>query len=253
MRIDFTLSAYRELLEVTKESGYDFYTIKEWIEGKPESGVVIRHDVDRRAANSLRTAELEHASGIRATYYFRMTKGSFRRDIIERISGMGHEAGYHYEDLSMHGGNYDNAIRSFESNLARLRQAVEVSTAAMHGKPTSKINNLDLWKKYDFRNYGLAGEAYLSPDFSDIYYFSDTGRNWKSKSKSNYKDYAAGLKSDGVKSTADLINFIKRERPSKLMLMTHPERWNAGFTGYAYYLIRDGIINTVKSLYSLIR
>jgi hypothetical protein len=39
--------------------------------------------------------------GITGSYYFRMVPESFDEDVIRQIYDMGHEVGYHYEDLSM--------------------------------------------------------------------------------------------------------------------------------------------------------
>lgn len=253
MRLDFTLTVYKELLEVMKGCGYNFYTMSEWLERKPETGIVIRHDVDRRASNSLRTAELEHASGIQATYYFRITKDSFRRDIIEGISRLGHEAGYHYEDLTTHSGDKVKAIESFSANLNMIRECAEVKTIAMHGKPMSKYNNLDLWKSYDFKDFGITGEAYLTPDYTKTYYFSDTGRSWKSNTKANYKDYTGGLTSGKVKRTQDLIEFIRSDRPDKMILVTHPERWSDSIAEFTYYKMRDTGIHLIKIFLSNFR
>ena len=64
---------------------------------------------------------------------------------------MGHEIGYHYEDLAMAKGNYEKAILSFEQNLAKLRHIVPVETICMHGSPLSKFDNRKIWEKYDYR------------------------------------------------------------------------------------------------------
>lgn len=244
--IDFTLSSYRKILETLKNSGYVFLTMNEWICKPGGRFVVIRHDVDRRAGNSLKTAVLEHSMGIRATYYFRMTKGSFKESIIRKISQMGHEVGYHYEDLSRNNGDMEKSISDFRNNLARLRNIAEVSTIAMHGNPSSSVNNLDMWKEKDFTEFGITGEAYLTPDYSSVFYFSDTGRNWRSNSRTNYRDYASGLKTDGITGTNDLIGLINKSNPEHLAIMTHPERWNSRFGGYIYYFVRDNFINFAK-------
>ncbi|MDD5362898.1 MAG: hypothetical protein PHN88_12245 [Ignavibacteria bacterium] len=250
MEFDFTLKRYGRLLNDLKECGYRFYTINDWIQKAPAEGVVIRHDVDRKANNSLKTAMIESEKGIKATYYFRITRGSFIKEIIKEIAGMGHEIGYHYEDLTTFKGDLSKSIESFKLNLAKLREAAEIKTIAMHGKPTSKFNNLDIWKQNDCRDFGLNGEAYLTIDYSDVHYYSDTGRSWRSSSKSNYKDYTGGKADEKVKCTDDLSGFIKKEKPGKLILMTHPERWNDNFAGYTYYLFRDKITTNVKVLLS---
>ncbi len=42
----------------------------------------------------------EHALGVAATYYFRAVPESWDEGVIREIARMGHEVGYHYENLS---------------------------------------------------------------------------------------------------------------------------------------------------------
>ena len=64
-----------------------------------EKVVILRHDVDRLPGNALKMAGLEHGMDIAATYYFRAVPVSWDEGIIREIAGMGHEVGYHYENL----------------------------------------------------------------------------------------------------------------------------------------------------------
>ena len=56
--------------------------------------------MDRLPGNSLKTALLENNFGIRATYFFRTIPQTFKPEIIKEIADLGHEIGYHYENLS---------------------------------------------------------------------------------------------------------------------------------------------------------
>ena len=206
--MDFTLKKYEELLKVIIQNRIPVFTIEQWIATQPKQGIVLRHDVDRKAKNALAVAKLEHKYSIKSTFYFRITKNSFKPDIIEEIAGLGHEIGYHYEDLSLAGGDYDKAIKLFQVHLKMFEPFAKVMTIAMHGRPLSKYDNRDLWKKFDFRNFGLIGEAFLSIDYSDMYYFTDTGRNWD-VSKSNLRDKVlCKVPEEIVKSTDHLIMLI---------------------------------------------
>lgn len=62
--------------------------------------MVLRHDVDELAVNALAMARLEHDMGIAASYYFRIVKQSNNPAVIHQIVQLGHEIGYHYEDLN---------------------------------------------------------------------------------------------------------------------------------------------------------
>ena len=173
MQKDFTYHIYSGLIKSFKKSGYGLLPYIHYISNNNEyeKCVVLRHDVDRLPKNSLQMAELENRLGVKASYYFRMVKQSYDENIIRRIMDMGHEIGYHYEDLDMssrgqkseirgrkdidYNALLDKAIDSFERNLSILREVVPVKTICMHGSPLSKWDNRDLWKKYDYRNYGI--------------------------------------------------------------------------------------------------
>ncbi len=57
--------------------------------------------MDRKPGNALKMARLEDEMGIRATYFFRTIPHTFKPEIIKEVSGMGHEIGYHYEDMDL--------------------------------------------------------------------------------------------------------------------------------------------------------
>ena len=48
----------------------------------------------------------------------------------------------------------------------------------MHGSPRSKWDSKDLWKEYNYRDYGIIGEPYFDIDFNKTAYYTDTGRMW---------------------------------------------------------------------------
>ena len=54
----------------------------------------------------------------------------------------------------------------------------------MHGSPMSPYDNRLLWTKYDYRDYGIIGEPYFDVDFSEVAYYTDTGRRWDGDSVS---------------------------------------------------------------------
>ena len=97
---DFTIDTYRLLLETLLSKDYSFIPFAQYLKEAPPKCIILRHDVDDRKLNSLQTARLENELGIRGTYYFRMVPESFDEDVIRQIYELGHEVGYHYEDLS---------------------------------------------------------------------------------------------------------------------------------------------------------
>ena len=97
---DFTLHTYKKLLETFLSKNYSFQTFSQYLKEPAHRSVILRHDVDAKKMNSLQTARLEYEMGIAGTYYFRMVPGSFDEDVIRKIHKLGHEIGYHYEDVS---------------------------------------------------------------------------------------------------------------------------------------------------------
>ena len=73
---------------------------------------------------------------------------------------------------------FEFAIDDFQLNLEKLRKLYPVKTICMHGSPLSKWDNKDLWKKYDYRDYGIIAEPYFDVDFDEVFYLTDTGRRW---------------------------------------------------------------------------
>lgn len=249
---DFTYVKYRELLKVFIKENYKVYTILAWIQNSPVKGILLRHDVDRHPENSLKKALIECELGIKSTYYFRYCSSSLKSDIVSKISSMGHEIGYHYEDLSVANGNYDIAIKLFQTNLERLRQIAEVKTISMHGRPMSKFDNRDIWKKYDFNKFGIDGEAYLTINYKDTYYFSDTGRTWNYNGVNLRDKVDTNIKTE-LSDTDSLIGFIKDKSPERISVLTHPERWNDNNYLWLKYYSRDMISNSVKRIVNLAR
>ena len=90
---DFTLDIYRELLETLQKQGYELVSYSDYcrnidkstnrnIEGK---FVILRHDVDLKAPNSLQTAQIEHSLGAKSSYYFRIIPESNQPEIIRSM------------------------------------------------------------------------------------------------------------------------------------------------------------------------
>lgn len=250
--MDFTLKKYEEFLSFISKHNLKIYGILDWKNSNPDSGIIIRHDVDRKANNSLKMAELEAKYNIKTTYYFRITKASFKPEIIKKIADLGHEIGYHYEDLAIAKGNFQEAKKLFADNLTKLNKHYHIKTAAMHGRPMSKHDSRDLWKKFSINDFGLEAEAFLDIDYTDIYYFTDTGRTWSNKG-ANIRDKVVSDRIAEIKSTDDLINFIKKNQKSKIAIVAHPERWSDNFIEHLIIGSKDLILNTIKRFLMLIR
>ena len=256
--MDFTLDVYKELLTTLKEGGFGFQTFAEFLEDPGERVVVLRHDVDLLPENALVNAKIESDLGIRGSYYFRIVPESFDEVIIKAVSGLGHEIGYHYECMDTAGRRLrgasedvviDAAFKDFNLNLERFREIVPVLTVAMHGSPRSQYNNLDLWKKYYYRELGIIGEPYLDVDYSDVLYLTDTGRRWDGAAVSVRDRVNSGFTGQEYvfRSTRDIIVAAKEGRlPSRIMINVHPQRWTNSAWPWVRELAWQNIKNQVK-------
>lgn len=231
----------------------------------PHAFVILRHDVDARPQNSLRLARLEHTLGIRGTYYFRIPH-TFQPSIIQEIASLGHEIGYHYETMATivkegmrerrdeetkrrrdgETKRMKSAYELFVENLCKFREIVPVTTICMHGSPLSRYDNREIWQKYDYRDLGITGDAYLDIDFNRVAYFTDTGRRWNGAEVS-IRDKVSGPFQFNLKTTEELIRAIP-QFPDQVMITVHPQRWNDAFLPWAGELLLQNAKNIIKRI-----
>jgi len=248
---DFTYDMYDALLEAFLEEGYTFVTVREYLLKKdlPDKLVVFRHDVDRKPENALDFARIEADKGVSSTYYFRTIGKTFKPSLIHEIESMDHEIGYHYEDMDRAGGDVDTAMKFFADHLERLRIHVNIDTVCMHGNPLTSHDNRDIWSNdtSQFDQFDLAGEAYLSVDFTDLMYFSDTGRVWRDGAL-KIKDHPVGAdtKSVQVDGTVDLIDHVRNGDTDRFYLLTHPNRWAGDPIELFIEASKDAVTNVGK-------
>lgn len=247
MKRDFTLSVYKELLEELKNAGYQFYTFEKFCQNKPQGKIVIlRHDVDLKPKNSYETAKIENELSICSSYYFRIVPQSNKPHVIKEIAALGHEIGYHYEDLVIAKGNKYKAIEHFIKHLEYFRNFYPVCTICMHGSPTSRFDNKRLWVKYDYHDYGILGEPYFDINFNQCLYLTDTGRCWNG-SKFSIRDKVSGKYNFNFKSTFEIIRAIEDNTlPDQIMIATHPQRWSDSIYIWTKELILQNIKNIIK-------
>ena len=249
MQLDFTLKKYEQLCRSVLAARVGTCTISEFLSSAEnhKKTVIFRHDVDRNPLQALFMASVESKCGIKSTYYFRTKKTVFRPDIIQKINQLGHEIGYHYETLAECKGDYEKAMSLFIEELQMFRKICPVTSISMHGRPLSKFDNRDLWKKYDFRDHGLLGECYLSIDYNQVLYLSDTGRTWH-PTRYNVRDTVEGQTLPELETTAELIQLIQAGLDRPLCLLTHPNRWTDSPFSWGKEWLLDQCINRIKQL-----
>jgi len=277
MVLDYTLDKLYELCETISKSDYAPLTVVKYLssEKRPERFIIIRHDVDFEPAYSLKLAKIEKEFGITSTYYFRTIEDVFQPNIIKSIADLGHEIGYHYEVLDESKGDYNQAITIFGDEFSKFRPVYDVKTICPHGSPIistlspysfsgictiiktmlqggdvfTSWKNQDLWEKYNFRQFGIVGDAYLSIDFGRLNYFSDTGRNWNS-TRYKIKDVADTpdnqIPEVRINCTDDIIELIKQGEVKNMYILIHANHWKDNFGSWLRWLILVYIRNMGK-------
>ena len=256
--MDFTLEKYDELLHALDDNGYQFLTLEQYCNQKEALSdarfVILRHDVDLKAENSLATAKIEHALEKQASYYFRVVEQSNKPEVIKTIAAMGHEIGYHYEDMSLCEGNVKNAILHFEKQLNYFRQFYPVKTICMHGAPRSQFDSRDLWKAYDYHDFGIIGEPYYDVVFSKVFYLTDTGRRWDGFHVS-VRDKIPVYQDQWIEkgwvyhNTDQIIEAVEGGLfPDRVMMTTHPQRWTDEKGEWLVELGMQSVKNVVKRM-----
>ncbi len=252
---DFTIDVFRALYRSFVNQGYEFITFSNYCLGGNNLPrfVILRHDVDRYPRYSLKMAEVESKLSVKASYYFRIVKSAYDELLINRIAQMGHEIGYHYEDLSLAKGNYQRAIEMFSGHLNMLREFYPVKTICMHGSPLSPHDNLNLWNRYDYHDFGILGEPYIDIDFNEILYLTDTGRCWNSKIF-NIRDKVDTDLDYDFRNTDEIINtLLCNGLPDKVMINIHPHRWTERFPPWLRELMLQNTKNLFKGIIVKIR
>ncbi|HEY6436178.1 MAG TPA: hypothetical protein VIY47_06285 [Ignavibacteriaceae bacterium] len=253
--MDFTLKIYKQLMKALINKGYEFVSMEKYqAKAGNKKIVILRHDVDVRPDHSYKTAVIESDLGVSGTYYFRIVKQSFSKGIISKIASLGHEIGYHYEDLALAKGDYRKAIKLFEKNFNQFAGLYDVKTICMHGSPLSKFDNRLLWQKIHYSDYGIICEPYFDIDFSKVLYLTDTGRRWDGekvsiRDKELVTGYASLSRSFKFHSTSDIIEAAENEiLPNHIMLNFHPQRWTDDPILWSKELIWQRIKNQVKRM-----
>ena len=272
--MDFTIKSLSDLLKPLIERGFLFKSHKEFAEdnspvNKNDNFIILRHDVDLKPYHSLKTAIIESNFGIRGTYYFRMVPESYNEDVVKQIADLGHEIGYHYENIDWVSTRFrvqgvrfrnaeeerekiiDAAYADFCEKLEKFRKIYPVKTICMHGSPRSPWDNKEIWYKYDYRKLGILGEPYFDINFDEVFYLTDTGRRWdgfrysvRDRVPQQKKWIEQGLV---FRTTNDIIKAVNEHRfPSKAMITIHPQRWTDNYLEWTKELVTQRAKNIVK-------
>ncbi|MBV4504367.1 hypothetical protein HU751_005860 [Pseudomonas sp. BW13M1] len=245
----FWQKEYESLVEALLELDKPIGGVADFLAAPNAERIILRHDVDRLPQRACALARLEQRLGVRSTYYFRASaSGDFPSAAIRMIAQLGHEIGYHYEDLSFCKGDRDVAIARFLRNLKTLRTVASCSTVSMHGAPLSKYHNQDLLHAEDLQRATLLGDAVTSIEPYTPYYLTDTGGHWLA-TVTNLRD-RVGQAWPRHALPVDLPAFkqFAAEAQHPVYISTHPERWSHNLPSYLRAQAMDTLTNSIKRI-----
>ncbi|HCU07041.1 MAG TPA: hypothetical protein DIC42_05640 [Holosporales bacterium] len=223
--IEFTFISYKNIIQTFQSNDFKVVTFLEYIKTEKKIGkfLIHRHDVDRFPLQTQQMARMEAANNIKSTYYFRIIPSVFKPEIIREVAALGHEIGYHYEDLSLCGGDPKKSIEHFERSLDKLREFYPVETICMHGSPLSKWDNKTIWQQYDYRQYGIIADTSFDVDYQKVFYITDNGRAWNRTSVS-VRDKVDSPYNIPINNSFHLIDMVNQGKiPNHVMINAHPD------------------------------
>jgi len=311
--MDFTQTTYKTLLETLKLRDFSFLTFESYLylyrssavssvalakEGNHSlsssqitghsSLILLRHDVDRLPQNSLKLAQLEHSLGIKGTYYFRVVPESYDPDIMHKIVDLGHEIGYHYEDVDLvskkhsfiqpvrrpvrrsrfldEGGSFNEEGSSNHSAIQPFSHSDLIDAAH-----ESFLKNLELFRKnFDIQTICMHGSPRAKYDNKIIwekYNYKDLGLIGEPYYDIDFNQFAyftdTGRRWNGNNvSVRDKVNSKYKfnfkttqqiidkidKLPDKVMFTIHPERWHDSALLWTKELIWQNAKNVVKRI-----
>ena len=114
---DFTVVAYRAMLQTFTDANYVFCSFEDIDQHlqKESSCVVLRHDIDISLLAALEIAHVEHDLGIQATYFVGLTSPFYNvlsgssGQILAQIHELGHHIALHL-DIRPYNDNFESAL-----------------------------------------------------------------------------------------------------------------------------------------------
>lgn len=186
---------YQDYLDEILRLGYTPVKVMDYYNDVPITNktLILRHDVDVSADYALKMAEIEHARGVKSTYYFRWCATD--PEVIRKIREMGHEVGLHYETLAFYAQEMslksaqditptvqEELRRRLKFEIAQFEQLYgDIYTIASHGAEENRrlglTNYQSVMEGENPLDYGLIGTAY-GPITEKFSYMSDVSGIW---------------------------------------------------------------------------
>lgn len=269
----FTYESYRRLLETITRNGYAIHGIEAILAARaagtlPDGNyVAIRHDVDYFPDRAKAIAEIEAERRISTTYYIRRRFFDTNLDMVRTIAGLGHQVGYHYEEVDTHqkAPNLQvgrDALGFFIGALLDIdRFGFHIRSICAHGNPMTDVDNRQVvhllrdpevldhlaftYDRDEIRTKiieRLIGDASIDITGRDFdLYIPDTGRF---NPRFNLKDRIDDCAIAGLKNLDDLDRLLKDSAHRRIYMNMHPDRWSGDPVTWLF----DWSLDTVKNL-----
>jgi hypothetical protein len=271
----FTFDAYKKLLDLIQDDGRAIFGIEtilaDRLENSTPSGkyVAIRHDVDYFPERALKLAQIEAERKISTTYYIRRRFFDDNIDLVRRIASLGHQIGYHYEEVDTHqkAPNMQvgrDAVGFFIGSLLDIdRLGFQIRTICAHGNPLTDVDNRQVVHLVRDKDYldklaftydheivkskisdRLIGDASIDITGADFdLYIPDTGRF---NPRYNLKDRIDGCAIAGMSDLDDFRRILADPSNRRIYMNMHPDRWSGDMATWLFDFAFDTFKNTVK-------
>jgi len=271
----FTFNSYKSLLDCIRENGFAIYGIEEILvarrDGTMPKGkyVAIRHDVDYFPGRALTMAAIESERKIATTYYIRRRFFDENIDMVQRIGGMGHQIGYHYEEVDTHqkAPNMQvgrDAVGFFIGSLLDIdRLGFHIKSVCAHGNPLTDVDNRQVVHLLRDENYldklaftydreevkskvsqRLIGDASIDITGDDFdLYIPDTGRF---NPRYNLKDRIDDCDIARLSNLDDFKRILADDSNRRIYMNMHPDRWSGDAATWLFDFAFDTAKNFVK-------
>jgi len=273
----FTFSSYRKLLESITDNGFTICGIEQYLADRMNGNdpatklVAIRHDVDYFPKRAVELAKIEADKGIATTYYVRRRFFENTIDQIRQIAALGHQIGYHYEEVDTHqkAPNMQvgrDAVGFFVGSLLDLdKLGFPIRTVCAHGNPMTDVDNrqvVHLLRDDDYLDKlaftydrdmvrekvadRLIGDASIDVTGADFdLYIPDTGRFNPSF---NLKDRIDDCPISGLSNLNHLKKILTGGEYDRIYMNMHPDRWSGDIFTWFFDFVFDTIKNILKKI-----
>ncbi len=238
----FTSERYDHLLARLATDGVTVVPLRDLTRTSAETQpvVALRHDVDESLESALELGRLEHARGLRATYFVLHTARYWSTPALipalRRLQDeYGHEVGFHNDLVTLHCVERVDAPSYLAHELDRLRRAgITIVGSAPHGSPW--CYRLGFHNNYLFTEF--AGEIVAGFPNNEVVQTSagpcaipriamaDYGLSYDAYHLDNDLYFSDTATADGRRWHTDELDLAAIPAGQKVVILIHPCHWD---------------------------